>query len=167
MTHQPQLRGRHHVIKKQKRVSIKRFLKRNLAHVGLAQCINALADKVYTQTRSAILAVMATLFNNHPYVPSLPTWIHVDTESGFIILSSGLVHLPNDYLLTSCYTYMYIYRCLITACLVYVMNACMCCGNSVLIWTSTITCHDITTTYPSLPSLSLIMKKLMRKEYNH
>ena len=27
-------------------VSIKRFLKRNLPHVGMVQCMNALADKV-------------------------------------------------------------------------------------------------------------------------
>ena len=33
--------------KEQKQISIKRFLKRNLVHVGMAQCINALADKVY------------------------------------------------------------------------------------------------------------------------
>ena len=33
----------------QVKVSIKRFLKRNLAHVGLAQCMNALADKVHKQ----------------------------------------------------------------------------------------------------------------------
>ena len=26
-------------------ISIKRFLKRNLPHVGMAQCMNALADK--------------------------------------------------------------------------------------------------------------------------
>ena len=31
--------------KEQKQVFIKRFLKRNLAH-GMAQCMNALADKV-------------------------------------------------------------------------------------------------------------------------
>ena len=30
-------------------VSIKRFLKRNLAHVGMVQCMNALADKVHKQ----------------------------------------------------------------------------------------------------------------------
>ena len=28
---------------------MKRFLKRNLADVGMAQCINALADKVHKQ----------------------------------------------------------------------------------------------------------------------
>ena len=31
------------------KVSIKRFLKRNLAHVGMVQCMNALADKVHKQ----------------------------------------------------------------------------------------------------------------------
>ena len=31
------------------KVSIKRFLKRNLAHVGMVQCMNALADKVQKQ----------------------------------------------------------------------------------------------------------------------
>ena len=30
-------------------VSIKRFLKRNLADVGMVQCMNALADKVQKQ----------------------------------------------------------------------------------------------------------------------
>ena len=30
-------------------VSIKRFLKRNLAHVVMAQCMNALADEVQKQ----------------------------------------------------------------------------------------------------------------------
>ena len=51
----------------------KKFLKRNLVHVGMAQCMNALADKVHTKTRSAMHTVyalhnMATLFNNHPYI---------------------------------------------------------------------------------------------------
>ena len=50
MTHQPQLPN---ILLKdyleQKQVSIKRFLKRNLAHVGMAQCMNALADKVQKQ----------------------------------------------------------------------------------------------------------------------
>ena len=31
------------------KVSIKRFLKRNLADVGMVQCMNALADKVHKQ----------------------------------------------------------------------------------------------------------------------
>ena len=31
------------------KVSIKRFLKRNLAHVGMVQCMNVLADKVHKQ----------------------------------------------------------------------------------------------------------------------
>ena len=38
------------VSKKQNQVSIKRFLKRNLAHVGMTQCMYALADKVQKQT---------------------------------------------------------------------------------------------------------------------
>ena len=50
MIHQPQLRGWHRVAQyNQKQVSIKRFLKRNLAHVGMVQCMNALADKVHKQ----------------------------------------------------------------------------------------------------------------------
>ena len=35
--------------KEHKQVSIKRFLKRNLAHVGMVQRMNALADKVQKQ----------------------------------------------------------------------------------------------------------------------
>ena len=31
------------------KVSIKRFLKRDLAHVGMVQCMNALVDKVHKQ----------------------------------------------------------------------------------------------------------------------
>ena len=59
MTHQLQLRGQHritvkrllHVSKKNRNdwVSIKRFLKRNLAHIGIVQCMNTLADKVHKQ----------------------------------------------------------------------------------------------------------------------
>ena len=83
MTHQPQLRARYRITiivrrllseKEQKQVSIKRFLKRNIAHVGMAQCINALADKVQKQdvpcTQWYTLHNMATLFNNHPYIIS-------------------------------------------------------------------------------------------------
>ena len=47
LTHKPQVRGQHRVYQKQ--VSIKRFLKRNLPHVGMAQCMNALVDNVYKQ----------------------------------------------------------------------------------------------------------------------
>ena len=36
------------------------FLKRNLAHLRMAQCMNALADKVYTKTRSAVHTVICT-----------------------------------------------------------------------------------------------------------
>ena len=46
----------------QKQVSIKYFKKRNLAHLGMAQCMNALADKVRTQTRIAVHAVIGTKF---------------------------------------------------------------------------------------------------------
>ena len=54
MMHQLQLRGRYHVTKDyyQKRTETtlhKRFLKGNLAHVGMVQCMNALADKVQKQ----------------------------------------------------------------------------------------------------------------------
>ena len=63
--------------KEQKQVSIKRFLKRNLAHVGMVQCMNALADKVHKQempcTQWYALHNMATLFNNHPYISSSGT----------------------------------------------------------------------------------------------
>ena len=58
--------------KEQKHVSIKKFLKRDLLDVGLAQCMNALADKVHKQevpcTQWYALHDMATLFNNHPYI---------------------------------------------------------------------------------------------------
>ena len=44
--------------KEQKQVSIKRFLKRNLADVGIAQCMNALANKIlHIQTRSAMHSI--------------------------------------------------------------------------------------------------------------
>ena len=52
MMHQLQLRAwavpRNKLLKDfyQKQVSIKRFLKRNVAQVGIAQCMNALAAKV-------------------------------------------------------------------------------------------------------------------------
>ena len=46
-------------------ISIKRFLKRNLPHVGMVQCMNALADKVHKQevpyTQWYALHNMATL----------------------------------------------------------------------------------------------------------
>ena len=48
----------------------KRFLKRNLADVGMSQCMNALADKVHkqevpcTQWYARELCNMATLFNH-------------------------------------------------------------------------------------------------------
>ena len=52
----------------------KRFLKRNLAHVGIVQCMNALADKVQKQdvpcTQWYALHNMVTLFDNHPYISS-------------------------------------------------------------------------------------------------
>ena len=58
--------------KEQKHVSIKKFLKRDLLDVGLAQCMNALADKVHKQevpcTQWYTLHDMATLFNNYPYI---------------------------------------------------------------------------------------------------
>ena len=56
-----------------KQVSIKIFLKRNLAHVGMAQCMNALADRVQKQvpcTQWYALHNMDTLVNNHPYISS-------------------------------------------------------------------------------------------------
>ena len=52
----------------------KRILKRNLADVGIAQCMNALADKVHKQekpcTQWYTLHNMVILFNNHPYISS-------------------------------------------------------------------------------------------------
>ena len=54
-----------------------RFLKRNLPHVGMVQCMNALVDKVQKQevpyTQWYELHNMATLFNNHPYISSRGT----------------------------------------------------------------------------------------------
>ena len=41
-------------------VSIKRFLKRNLANVGMVQCTNALADKVHKQEVPCTHAVICT-----------------------------------------------------------------------------------------------------------
>ena len=57
--------------KEQKQVFIKRFLKRNLADVGMAQ-INALADKVDKQEvpckQRYAFHNTATLFKNHPHI---------------------------------------------------------------------------------------------------
>ena len=50
------------------------ILKRNLADVGMAQCMNALADKVHKQdvpcTQWYALHTMTTFCNNHPYISS-------------------------------------------------------------------------------------------------
>ena len=55
------------------------FLKRNLAHIGMVQCMSALADKVHKQevhahadlhSITSLLHNMATLFNNHTYISS-------------------------------------------------------------------------------------------------
>ena len=51
-----------------KQVSIKRFLKRNLAHVGMVQCMNALADKVQKQE----------VYHAHSDMHSI-TWPHYST----------------------------------------------------------------------------------------
>ena len=53
----------------------KKISKRNLAHVGMAQCMNALVDKVQKQEVPAhsdmhSMTCMATLFNDHPYISS-------------------------------------------------------------------------------------------------
>ena len=56
------------------KVSIKRFLKRNLANVGMNQWMHRLTEQ---QTRNSTqwyaLHNMATLFNNHPYISSSGT----------------------------------------------------------------------------------------------
>ena len=59
---------------KPRKVLHKKISQRNLAHVGMAQCRNALADKVQKQevpcTQRYALHNMATLFNNHSYKSS-------------------------------------------------------------------------------------------------
>ena len=56
MTHQLQAHGQHmkeinyfFIKKEQKQFFKKRFIKRNLANVGMSQCMNTLADKVHKQ----------------------------------------------------------------------------------------------------------------------
>ena len=60
--------------------SPKRFIRRNLAHVGMVQCMNALADLTKYKNRMChahrlehdmhSITCMATLFNNYPYISS-------------------------------------------------------------------------------------------------
>ena len=45
-------------------IFIKIFLKRNLPHVGMVQCMNALADKVQ-KTRHAMHTVICTPYQGH------------------------------------------------------------------------------------------------------
>ena len=71
------------------KVSTKRFLKRNLADVGMSQCMNALADKVHNKMYHAhrdmhVHSITRPhLFNNHPYISS----------SGFTAAYYALVHM--------------------------------------------------------------------------
>ena len=76
----------------------KKFLKRNLAIVGMAQCMNALADKVYQQevpcTQWYAVHTMATLFNNHPYISSSKfsaNWRATATYVGIVVELCGHV----------------------------------------------------------------------------
>ena len=60
--------------KEQKQVSIKRFLKRNLADVGMSQWMHWLTKytnkKCHAHSGMHSIIIMGTLFNNHPYISS-------------------------------------------------------------------------------------------------
>ena len=112
MTHQLQAHGRYCVTNwfYQKQVSIKRFLTRNLADVGMSQCMNALADKVHkqvpcTQWYARTLHNMARLFNNHPSMISSKfsaNWIFFDRDGCWIMWPCYGVHAHITVHGTSC-----------------------------------------------------------------
>ena len=71
--------------KENKQVSIKRFQKRNLADVGISQCMNALADKVHKQEVPCTQCNIATLFNNHPYISSSDTPVGTKFTATYVV----------------------------------------------------------------------------------
>ena len=77
--------------KEHKQVSIKKTSKKKSSWcIGMAQCMNALADKVHTNKKCHAhsdmhaLHIMATLFNNHPYISSSGTPVGTNFTATYV-----------------------------------------------------------------------------------
>ena len=87
----------------QKQVSIKRFLKRNLADVGMAQWIHWLTKytnkKCHACTQWYALHNMATLFNNYSYISSSGTSVGTKFTATYVaMLWSAYHHVHGTFL---------------------------------------------------------------------